>query len=66
MKELFKISLAFVGIVSATIATSSNLKANDTGKVAGGYCRNTTATCGRTAGGTTVYGTWTENATVSH
>ena len=61
MKTL-KVLLAVVGMVSATIASSSSLQAkiNPDSISAGGHCANSNATCGRTSQGTTLYGSWYE------
>lgn len=42
---------------------SGKLAATETSKIAaGGHCAATSATCGRTAGGTILYGSWYESA----
>lgn len=66
MKNLFKISLAVAGLVSATIVSSGKLSATETSKIAkGGHCAPTSANCGRTASGTILYGSWYESVSTS-
>ncbi|HEX7868640.1 MAG TPA: hypothetical protein VF455_00860 [Chryseobacterium sp.] len=66
MKNLFKLSLAVVGITMATLAGSSNVKAKsatgfeDVLAPEGAGCVGEKGTCGRTSSGTTLYGKWRE------
>ena len=57
MKNVIKLSLVALGFCMAIIATTTKASAVN----AGGACvGDETRKCGTTAGGTTVYGYWTE------
>ncbi|ROI14464.1 hypothetical protein [Epilithonimonas hominis] len=61
MKNIIKLSLVALGIVTATIASSSKLLAN-VPPDGGGYCNPTTETvCGVTSGGFTAKGFFVTN-----
>jgi hypothetical protein len=63
MKTTFKILLTLTGMLSAVLITSSNLKANEKtiDKICSCRCGSSLSdSCGRTASGTIIYGTFYE------